>query len=59
MTNEMPNEFIRPQGKMKQTEQNERKDLNGRASIVTWLNDFVIKAQCFFYASLRSRIDSK
>lgn len=29
MTYEMPNEFIRSQEKMKQSEQNERKDLNG------------------------------
>jgi len=58
MTYETPNEFIRSQEKMKQSEQNERKDLNGCSTEVIRLNDSVIK-NVVLYASLHSRIETK
>lgn len=58
MTYEMPNEFIRSQEKMKQSEQNERKDLNGCRGEVIRLNDSVIK-NVVLHASFESRIETK
>ena len=43
---------------MKQSEQNERKDLNGCSTEVIRLNDSVIK-NVVLYASLHSRIETK